>query len=105
MGDSDDNNQPPAASIPAWQQEAKASAASETQEEQSTQQDDHDQQLQVARRFLDEDEVKSASREKKVQFLKTKGISDGDIEKLLGQSETVSESLPTVGVILCGNFP
>ncbi|GAO14905.1 uncharacterized protein UV8b_05073 [Ustilaginoidea virens] len=49
--------------------------------------DDDDDQLQVARRFLAQDAVKSASREKKIQFLTSKGIGSNDIEKLLGQSE------------------
>lgn len=93
MSDSDNNNKPPAA-VPAWQQEASAEATAKV--EQPPQQDDADQQLEVARRFLDEEEVKTASRGKKAQFLKSKGISDDNIEKLLGKSDQASESSPQV---------
>ncbi|PNY22883.1 Uncharacterized protein TCAP_07047 [Tolypocladium capitatum] len=76
MGDSEDK--PASAGIPAWQQRS----------EQDGQLQDR---LELARRFLDDDEVKTASRGKKAEFLKTKGVEDGDIQKLLGQSETVPE--------------
>ncbi|RCI12989.1 hypothetical protein L249_0019 [Ophiocordyceps polyrhachis-furcata BCC 54312] len=49
-------------------------------------------QLQIARRFLDADNVRSASREGKARFLKSKGISDGDIEMLLAEEITPSHS-------------
>ncbi|EFY85891.1 hypothetical protein J3459_014902 [Metarhizium acridum] len=89
MGDSDQNEKP-VASVPAWQREASAEKA--TEPEQPAQQTDYHQQLQIARRFLDEDPVKSASAAKKAEFLRSKGISEGDIEKLLGQPDMDSES-------------
>ncbi|PFH60147.1 hypothetical protein XA68_11389 [Ophiocordyceps unilateralis] len=39
--------------------------------------------LQVARRFLDDDHVRTSSREDKARFLKSKGIPDDDVQKLL----------------------
>ncbi|KJZ78843.1 hypothetical protein HIM_01616 [Hirsutella minnesotensis 3608] len=55
-------------------------------------------QLEVARRFLDDDEVRGASRHKKVQFLKSKGIQDDDIQKLLQepQNDISSDTAATV---------
>lgn len=43
--------------------------------------------LTVARRFLEDDEVKAAPREKKIEFLKAKGIEDAHIDELLGEPE------------------
>ncbi|KAK8929941.1 hypothetical protein H634G_01479 [Metarhizium anisopliae BRIP 53293] len=89
MGDSDQSKKPVAA-VPAWQREASAENAIEP--EPPAQQTDYHQQLQIARRFLDEDPVKSASPAKKAEFLRSKGISEGDVEKLLGHSDMDSES-------------
>jgi hypothetical protein len=49
--------------------------------------------------------VKNASREKKMQFLRSKGIRDSDIEALLGQSEDGSDSSSQVsGIALRPKF-
>lgn len=76
----DNDQDKPASGIPEWQR---------GQDEADKPAGD---QLDVARRFLDDDEVKSAPREKKVAFLKAKGIEDGDIEKLLGETDQESPS-------------
>lgn len=47
--------------------------------------------LDQARRFLDDENVRSSSREKKAEFLKSKGISDEDCEKLLSEATKVEE--------------
>ncbi|KAL6866374.1 hypothetical protein ACO1O0_002482 [Amphichorda felina] len=73
----------PESGIPDWQR---------GQEESGKPAED---QLDVARRFLDDDEVKSAPREKKVAFLKAKGVEDGDIEKLLSETEQQPKSEQT----------
>lgn len=78
-----DDENPSGSGIPEWQRggddnaTAAAAAAGRAEEDQ----------LAVARRFLEDEEVKSATREKKVAFLKAKGIEDDDIEKLLGEAE------------------
>ena len=76
----DSDQDKPASGIPEWQRGADDVAPSNAADKPA------EDQLQVARRFLEDDEVKGASREKKVDFLKTKGIGDGDIEKLLGET-------------------
>ncbi|RSL99685.1 hypothetical protein CEP52_009613 [Fusarium oligoseptatum] len=48
--------------------------------------------LTVARRFLDNDAVRHAPHDKKVAFLKSKGIDDADIEALLAHEEPSSAS-------------
>ncbi|KAF4968855.1 hypothetical protein FZEAL_10335, partial [Fusarium zealandicum] len=55
-------------------------------------QDEHS--VEVARRFLENDDVRHASHDSKVAFLKSKGIDEADIETLLGQqdSSTTSET-------------
>ncbi|KAJ2901330.1 hypothetical protein MKZ38_001942 [Zalerion maritima] len=44
--------------------------------------------LDQARKFLEADEVKNASREKKASFLRSKGLEDVDVETLLDGQET-----------------
>lgn len=88
MSDSDDK---PA--IPSWQRDAQSGSDETT----TASTDDPssgiatpsmtsaEDQLDVARRFLQDDAVKDESPEKKTAFLKEKGISDTDIETLLAE--------------------
>ncbi|KAG6205646.1 hypothetical protein E4U50_004602 [Claviceps purpurea] len=50
---------------------------------QPDRQDSSPDQIEVARRFLQEAHVKASSRAKKTEFLQSKGLRDSDIEKLL----------------------
>ncbi|KAM3512442.1 hypothetical protein MY11210_003932 [Beauveria gryllotalpidicola] len=87
MSDSSDDG------IPAWQRtsqpnspagstDAGADAGSPTAEDKLT----------IAKRFLDDEKVKNEPRDKKVAFLKSKGVEDDHIQKLLGDThETASE--------------
>lgn len=65
----------------------KPAAAAATKQEKPDQQDTQPDQLQVARKFLGEEHVKASSRDKKIEFLKAKGLNESDIERLLGQAE------------------
>ncbi|ELQ43926.1 peroxin 14/17, partial [Pyricularia oryzae Y34] len=60
--------------VPAWQQ----------------QQSNDGSTLDHARLFLQDEEVRQASREKKISFLRSKGVSGADIEILLGEDESSS---------------
>ncbi|KAM0420733.1 hypothetical protein ACHAPT_011515 [Fusarium lateritium] len=62
-------------------EETREAAAPASPEEES---------LTVARRFLDNDAVRHAPHDKKVAFLKSKGIDDADIEALLAHDEPPS---------------
>lgn len=89
MSDSDDSGSTPG--IPSWQrgQKKEPELEPETTTSQDAKRDDvpsRDDSLEVARKFLQDDEIKDAPREAKESFLKTKGISPEDIERLLGSS-------------------
>ncbi|KAK1458972.1 hypothetical protein CMEL01_01971 [Colletotrichum melonis] len=104
MSDSDDSGSTPG--IPSWQrgQKKEPELEPETTISQDAKQDDvssREDSLEVARKFLQDDEIKDAPREAKESFLKTKGISPEDIEQLLGssasepaQDTTQTEQLP-----------
>ncbi|KAJ4002934.1 hypothetical protein NW752_007911 [Fusarium irregulare] len=74
--------------------------AVETTEEETTQTDnasDNGDKLEVARRFLENDAVRDAPHEKKVEFLKSKGIDETEINALLGQEGSSEENESSVG--------
>ncbi|KAK6086746.1 peroxin 14/17 [Seiridium cupressi] len=48
--------------------------------------------LDQARKFLSDDNVRSASKEKKTEFLKSKGLTNEDIETLLNEESSNEES-------------
>jgi hypothetical protein len=83
MSDSDNNQEPSA--IPSWQRGA--------QSEPSPAED----KLEVARRFLNDEAVRDASREKKVEFLRSKDIADGEIRELLGEEEGAAAVVVSTG--------
>ncbi|EFQ32934.1 hypothetical protein CGRA01v4_00607 [Colletotrichum graminicola] len=89
MSDSDDNKSTPG--IPEWQRDQKTDAELEPQTQQPSQdavpnEPTRENSIEIARKFLQDDEIKDAPREVKEAFLKTKGISSTDIEELLGSS-------------------
>ncbi|KAH7173680.1 peroxisomal membrane anchor protein conserved region-domain-containing protein [Fusarium flagelliforme] len=74
--------------------------AVETTEEETTQPEnasDNGDKLEVARRFLENDAVRDAPHEKKVEFLKSKGIDEAEINTLLGQESSSAETDSSVG--------
>lgn len=87
MGENDEKQTAPA--IPAWQRDHDQEKPEETP---SPAQDTTT--LDVARRFLHDDQIKNTSREQKSDFLKTKGLSDEDIEKLLDEVEASRDDQP-----------
>lgn len=77
----DDTPEPKDDTSPAAAAQPSEAAAPEAQSAPTAQPDDN---LSIARRFLDDDEVRSQPRDKKEAFLKAKGISPDDITTLLG---------------------
>lgn len=73
-------------------QTATPETTAETQESvaepQGTVVESQEDSLDVARRFLDDEAVRHAPREKKVAFLQSKNIDQRHIEQLLGPDET-----------------
>lgn len=52
--------------------------------------EEENDRLTVARRFLDDEDVRSAPRSRKVAFLQSKGVSTTDIETLIGPEKTIT---------------
>jgi len=57
-----------------------------------------DSRQDIARRFLDDENVKGASREQKVEFLKSKDLTDKEIEDLL--REEPAAQIPSTEAVL-----
>lgn len=87
---------------------AGASQVSETSTDTNTsvsQPSDSESRLKVARRFLEDESVRDSPREKKVEFLRSKDLTDDEIQQLLGQEpqllpEVRSAPSPTAGAAL-----
>ncbi|KAL7928683.1 peroxisomal membrane anchor protein conserved region domain-containing protein [Trichoderma chlorosporum] len=86
----DSEGKSPSDSVPKWQLNAPGDET--TADASQSQQDGDADKLEVARRFLDDDAVKAAPRDTKVDFLKSKGVEDEDIEHLLGGLEEAPSS-------------
>ncbi|KAM3483923.1 hypothetical protein MY8738_002677 [Beauveria namnaoensis] len=94
MSDSNDDG------IPAWQRTSNSPTSSDTEATPagSTDAGSHagspttEDKLTIAKRFLDDEKVKNEPRDKKVAFLKSKGVEDDHIQKLLDDThETTSD--------------
>lgn len=97
MADSSDDG------IPAWQRASEQSSATSSSAEATPAASTDtgsdagseassaaaEDKLTIARRFLDDENVKNEPRDKKVAFLKSKGVEDDNIQKLLGDAPTV----------------
>ncbi|KAG8673480.1 hypothetical protein FPOAC2_06924 [Fusarium poae] len=72
---------------------AAVTASEETAQPENATDDKPDDQdkLEVARRFLENDAVRDAPYEKKVEFLKSKGIDEAGIQELLGQDDSTTQ--------------
>ncbi|KAL7948192.1 peroxisomal membrane anchor protein conserved region domain-containing protein [Trichoderma barbatum] len=94
----DSEGKSPSDGVPKWQLNAPHDEA--TADAPQSQQESQEDKLEVARRFLDDEAVKTAPRDTKVGFLKSKGVEDEDIEHLLGgleeaPSSSAKDSTPT----------
>src|SRR6478735_7377776 len=92
--DSQNTEPAPTRSASSSTPEVDASAVETTAEETSQPENatDDPERLEVARRFLENDAVRHAPHEKKVEFLKSKGIDEAEIHALLGQDESTTET-------------
>lgn len=95
MGDSDDSNGQAAGSaapVPSWQQ---AASRSQPAEDHSSETSSSESILDKARIFLQEEEVRNESKEKKIEFLKSKGLDEAAIAQLLDETSHVTASSTT----------
>ncbi|OLN95400.1 Peroxisomal membrane protein PEX14 [Colletotrichum chlorophyti] len=89
MSDADDSSGAPG--IPAWQRDQKQTDVEPQPQPEQPSQDAKNElpsedSLETARRFLQDEDIKDAPREAKEEFLKTKGLSAQEIDKLLDAS-------------------
>lgn len=85
-----DQNDEPKAAAPAWQATQPPTATDETEQPKS----EPPTTLEQARKFLQDPEVQKHSPEQKAEFLKTKGVSDGDIEIILREAAQETQPEP-----------
>ncbi|KAH6682781.1 peroxisomal membrane anchor protein conserved region-domain-containing protein [Halenospora varia] len=100
MSDSDEEKK---GGVPSWQLKKDESAVEMTKESPA-EPESRATILEQAKKFLEEDEVKDATTDKKVAFLESKGLSGEEIQQLLGvsrnpeassdSSTSATESLP-----------
>ncbi|KAM0554689.1 hypothetical protein ACHAPJ_006758 [Fusarium lateritium] len=92
--DSQNTEPAPTPSTSSSTSEVDAPAAETTAEETTPPENvpDDEDRLEVARRFLDNDTVRDAPLDQKIEFLKSKGIDEAEIQTLLGQAESSAES-------------
>ncbi len=93
----------PKSGVPSWQT-AKGADTETKQEDKPTKKVEENiepsrfELVESARKFLEEDEVKDATTDKKIAFLEKKGLENEEIEQLLGVSRNVEASNPEVKV-------
>ena len=93
MSESDPSTKKPG--VPSWQLPSRPAETGET-EQLPPESLSRETVIEQAKKFLEEDEVRDASTDKKVAFLESKGLQGDEIQKLLGvtrnQEATASPS-------------
>lgn len=84
--------------IPSWQTATPEDQA-KTNDKPAPEPESRENVLEQAKRFLEEDDVKDASTDKKNSFLESKGLQNDEIQQLLGisrnsEASTTSEVRP-----------
>ncbi|KUI62187.1 hypothetical protein VP1G_09305 [Cytospora mali] len=95
MADSDKET---AAMIPSWQRAASTAALGDNSSSHTA--GDEYSTLERARTFLQDDTVRLSSREKKIEFLKSKGIEEADITQLLDETEEATTTQATTNTTI-----
>ena len=96
----------PKAGVPSWQRQAPAEDEKKTEEKvetKATEEPSRTELIESAKKFLEEDEVKDATTDKKVAFLEGKGLKNEEIEQLLGVARNVEASNPASKVCFITN--
>lgn len=89
MVDSKDTKDSPAAT--SWQSNSIQTPAAEADPTSS----DKEVTIEQAKRFLQDDEVKNATTDKKIAFLESKGLQSDDIQQVLGVTRNAEASSST----------
>lgn len=88
MVDSKDTKDSPVAT--SWQSSSKQTPA-----EADPTSSDKEVTIEQAKRFLQDDEVKNATTDKKIAFLESKGLQSDDIQQVLGVTRNAEASSTT----------
>lgn len=91
MGDS--NQSQNKSGLPLWQK--KLNETTPTEEEKTSPSEpppSRETVIEQAKKFLEEDEVKNASTDKKITFLESKGLRSSEIQQLIGVSRNADAS-------------
>lgn len=92
MASSDDEKK---AKIPAWQRSSINDAVSSVDTPQETTTPETDKYtLEAARKFIDDDSIRNEPRDRKIAFLKEKGLQNEEIQSLLGYAQPATPSSP-----------
>jgi len=89
MSDSDPEKK---AGIPAWQTKAASESAKTDETVPAQKEESRETVIAQARKFLEEDEVRDASTDKKIAFLESKGLGNEEIQELLGIARNTEAS-------------
>lgn len=94
MSDSDENQKP---GVPQWQLDSKTEVPADASESTAGTQS-RETMIEQARKFLQEDDVRNATTDKKIAFLESKGLLPEEIKTLLGvtRNEEASSTSPQV---------
>lgn len=101
-----DSESKPKTGVPSWQREAapeEEKKAEEKVETKATKEPSRSELIESAKKFLEEDEVKDATTDKKIAFLESKGLENEEIEQLLGVARNVEASNPAPKVCFLVN--
>ena len=89
MSDSDPEKK---VGIPAWQTKAASASAKPEETVPAQEEESRETVIAQARKFLEEDEVRDASTDKKIAFLESKGLRNEEIQELLGITRNAEAS-------------
>jgi hypothetical protein len=91
MSDSDSGQKKPG--VPSWQLQLKDTSAKEA-EKVAPEPPNRETVIEQAKKFLEEDEVKNESTDKKIAFLESKGLQNEEIQDLLGITRNPEATAP-----------
>jgi hypothetical protein len=95
MGDSGPSQKK--SGVPSWQADLKNTTPTEGDSE--PQSPSRETVIEQAKKFLEEDEVRNASTDKKISFLESKGLSNEEIQGLIGVTRHPEASAPAPSTV------
>ncbi|KAF8851007.1 hypothetical protein BDZ45DRAFT_808713 [Acephala macrosclerotiorum] len=84
MSDSDENENAKKAGVPQWQLDSKTEASPNPDGESASESPSRATIIEQARKFLEEEEVRNTTTDKKIAFLEKKGLQQDEIRTLIG---------------------